>query len=159
MQDRHSLQIARARFDAIRRYPPSWWDETAIADYNGILAALQAAEPDKDFRDFTVPPSELAQKVSGWDRRGRRLYSSKLYCDAGRMTRRIEGLAVYLAAVDPPSLGLIAPAIPAESPRPEAAPPRPVKRAALAIGRFLWSQAQAIAPTLVNAWLKRKGLE
>jgi hypothetical protein len=34
-----------------------------------------------------------------------------------------------------------------------------MKRVASAVGRFLWAQAQAIAPAMVNAWLKRKGLE
>jgi hypothetical protein len=75
------------------------------------------------------------------------------------MTRRLEGVAAYLAVVDPPSPSPVAPAAPAEKPTAEAARHGPVKRAALAVGRFLWSQAQAIAPALVNAWLKRKGLE
>ncbi len=75
------------------------------------------------------------------------------------MTRRLEGVAAYLAAVDPPSPSPVVPVAPAENLPAEAARLGLVKRAALAIGRFLWSQAQAIAPALVNAWLKRKGLE
>lgn len=145
----------------MRRNPPSWWDETAVLEYDNILADLQAAEPDKDFSGFRVPPGELAPRVTGFTRGtrrapGRTLYSSKLYCDDGRMMRRLEGVAAYLATVDPPSPS---PVSVAENPATEAARPGLVKRAALAIGRFLWSQAQAIAPALVNAWLKRKGLE
>ena len=148
----------------MRRNPPSWWDETAVLEFDNILSALQAAEPDKDFSGFRVPPGDLAPRVIGFTRGTRRapgqtFYSSKLYCDDGRMTRRLEGVAAYLAAVDPPSPSPVASAAFAENPAAEAARPGLVKRAALAMGRFFWLQAQAIAPALVNAWLKRKGLE
>jgi hypothetical protein len=122
--DRHKSEIARARFDAMRRHPPSSWDETAVADHNNILAALRAAEPDKDFSGFRVPLSEPAPRVTGFTRGtrrapGQKFYSSKLYCDDGRMTRRLEGVAAYLAAVDAPAPGPAAdPVAPHERPLP-----------------------------------------
>ena len=165
MGDRHSSQIARSKLDAMRRHPPSWWDETAVSDFNAILAALQTAEPDKDFSGFLVPRSELAPKITGFTRGtrrapGRTFYSSKLYCDEGRMTRRLEGVAAYLAAVDLPPPDPITPAAATgDNPAPEPERPSWFKRSSSAVGRFLWSQAQAIAPAMFNAWLKRKGLE
>ena len=165
VDDRHKSEIARAKFNAMRRHPPSSWDETHVADYNNILAALQAAEPDKDFSGFRVPLSEPAPRVTSFTRGtsrapGKKFYSSKLYCDDGRMTRRLEGVAAYLADVDAPAPGPAAdPVAPDESPAPEPARPGRMKRAAWAVGRFLWAQAQAIVAAVVNAWMKRKGWE
>ena len=97
----------------MRRNPPSSWDEASVLDFNNILTALQTAEPDKDFSGFRVPPGELASRVTGFTRGTRRapgqtFYSSKLYCEDGPMTRRLEGVAAYLAAVDPASLSPVA---------------------------------------------------
>ena len=161
MGDRHSSEIARARLTALRQHPPVWWDESAVADYNDILASLQAAEPDKDFSVFRVPPGELAPRVISWTRGtrrspGRKNYSSKLYCDDGRMVRRLEAVRGYLTAIDTSAPG---PAIPETSLFPEPTPPSRAKRAASAFGRFAWTQVQSIAPAMVNAWLKRKGWE
>jgi hypothetical protein len=160
--DRHSSQIARARLNALRNYPPDLWDETAVADYNSILGALQAAEPDKDFSSFKVPTGELAPRVTGFTRGtrrapGRTFYSSKLYCDSGRMLRRVESVAGYLAAVDDPTPDQL---ILAGIEAPLAAPhPGWFRRSTAATGKFFLTLLQSVAPGLVNAWLKRHGLE
>lgn len=101
--DQQKWNIARARLDALRIHPPSLWDEAAVSDYNDILAALQAADPAKDFTAFRVPPGELAPIVTGFTRGtrrhpGQKFMSSKRYCDTNRMLRRVEGVAAYLSA-------------------------------------------------------------
>ena len=71
------------------------------------------------------------------------------------MMRRLEGVAGYLAAVDTPAPGPIS----HENSFFRACPARSREGRGLGSRRFLWSQVQAIAAAMINAWLKRKGLE
>jgi hypothetical protein len=55
MNDAEKQNTAWARFMAIRDHPPSSWDESAVADFHGIVTALEEAHHGIDLSAFRVP--------------------------------------------------------------------------------------------------------
>jgi hypothetical protein len=100
MTPEQNFHVAWARLDALRKHPPSLWDQRAVQDYNGLIQAFEDAAPGEDLSAFRVPESELEPRVTGFTRGTRRgpgkvFKSEKLYCDTQRMLQRIEGVASY----------------------------------------------------------------
>lgn len=104
MREENQWELARARFDALRRNKPSWIKRPEVDEYHLILRVLEAASG-VDLSAFRIPDSELKPRVSGISlatrrRPGATRYSDERYCDDGFFSRRIDGLWNYLRTLD-----------------------------------------------------------
>jgi len=110
MEPEQIWHVAWAKLEALRKHPPTSWDEGAVKEYNDILDDFAVAAPGEDLTPFRVPPEEAEPRVVSFrfaTRRspGSRTMSDKRYVDSDRMMRRLEGLTAYFVNRQPPPPG------------------------------------------------------
>ena len=164
MNDRHRLKRGPSAAFALRLHPPNVWDEPEVAEYNEIVAELHSAEPDRELLSFLVPASESVPRVSTVTRGsirgpGEVFYTSKRYCDTGKVLRRVESVAAYLDAARVATPDVSTSVVIESSAVSAAERPRRLRSFIERIWVFVWSLVKDNLPALFSAWLKRKGWE
>ncbi len=101
MDDNQQWHVAWAKLDAMKKHPPTSWDELAVSDYNRVLASLEAAAPGEDLSGFRVAEEEMKPKAVSFRRGG---YSGtpgsvtmgkKRYADTQGMLQRLDAVTSY----------------------------------------------------------------
>jgi hypothetical protein len=107
MDHTHKQSVAWARFEAWRSHPPHWWDEGAVAQFHGIVAALEEAYG-VDLSSFRIPDAEVKPRIVGVSRAprsgrfpARKEMSDKRYCDEQFALRQMEGIVFYFQSLQP----------------------------------------------------------
>jgi hypothetical protein len=106
MDENRRWLMAWSRFEAIRKNPPTRWDEGAVSEFHHIVDSLEEASGE-DLSSFRVPESELKHEIIALQRPtgrrpGRKIMSEKRYVDEQFMHRQIEGVASYFQNLQSP---------------------------------------------------------
>ncbi|MGO9340780.1 MAG: hypothetical protein ACLPH3_03670 [Terracidiphilus sp.] len=107
MLDEKKWNLAHVRLEAMRKSIPTYVDTDVIAEYHGIVTALEQSSGE-DLSDFRIPGSKITPRVTSIQigtrhRPGRTHYSNESYCRGEYFERQLEGLAAYLPHVHSPN--------------------------------------------------------
>jgi len=106
MLDEKKWNLARVRLEAMRKSIPSYVDTDMVAEYHGIVSALEEASGES-LSDFRIPSSKVTPRVTSVQLGGRRHpgrthFSDESYCRGEYFERQVNGLATYLPHIHPP---------------------------------------------------------
>jgi hypothetical protein len=106
MLDEKKWNLARVRLEAMRKGIPTYVDTDMVAEYHGIVIALEEASGE-NLSDFRIPASKITPRVTSIQigslrRPGRTQYSNESYCRGEYFERQLEGLTAYLPHIHSP---------------------------------------------------------
>jgi hypothetical protein len=103
MLDEKKWILGNVRLQAMRNKLPTYVDRDMIAEYHGIITALEKASGE-DLSAFQIPETKITPRVTSiqiGSRRhpGHQNFSRESYCRADYFGRQLEGLIAYLPHV------------------------------------------------------------
>jgi hypothetical protein len=105
MRDPQKWKLAMARFNGYYANIPPFLKAEQVADYHGIVSALEEASSE-DLSHFRIPPEKMKPKIisvrpGGYGGgRGSAQYSKEAYCDSTYFQGQVDSLKHYLSELD-----------------------------------------------------------